>query len=132
MQIPTRIATVATVALVTAATTVPALPALAKGGDAVVRRGACSGSTQWKLKGSPDDGRIEVEAEIDSNKAGQTWSWRLVHNGSLSAKGSATTAGASGSFTVRRLVANLSGDDTLRFRAVNPGNDEVCRGRVVV
>jgi hypothetical protein len=132
MRIATRFATIATLALVTAATTAPALPALAKGGDDVVRRGDCTGNTTWKLKAGPDDNRIQVEAEIDSNKAGQTWNWRLLHNGTLSAKGTATTVAPSGSFTVRRLVTNLAGDDALRFRAVNPATDEVCNGRVVV
>ncbi|MDX6324602.1 MAG: hypothetical protein QOK15_956 [Nocardioidaceae bacterium] len=132
MRIPTRIAAMATLTMISAATALPAMPALAQGGNDVTRHGSCSGQTTWKLKAGPDDGRIEVEAEIDSNKAGQTWNWRLTHNGSLSAKGSATTAGASGSFTVRRTVTNLAGDDTLRFRAVNPRTDEVCNGRVVV
>jgi hypothetical protein len=67
-------------AVLTAALAVPALPAVANDAD-VIRRGSCSGATDWKLKGSPEDGRIEVEAEIDSNKVGQTWAWRLRHNG---------------------------------------------------
>jgi hypothetical protein len=37
-----------------------ALPVLAKDGD-VIRRGACSGRSDWKLKLSEDNGRIEVE-----------------------------------------------------------------------
>jgi hypothetical protein len=130
MRIPTRIATVAALATVAAATTLPALPALAQGGNDVVSRGGCSASATWKLKAGAEDGRIEVEAEIDSNRAGQTWDWRLVHNGSLSAKGTATTAGASGSFTVRRTVANLAGGDDLRFRAVRAATGEVCTGSV--
>lgn len=129
MRIPTRVATAAALATVTAATTLPAFPALAKGDD-VVRRGSCSGTADWKLKAGPEDGRIEVEAEVDSNRAGQVWSWRLLHNGSLSAQGSATTAGASGSFTVRRTVTNLAGDDNLKFRAVRNATGEVCVGRL--
>ena len=129
MRIPTRIATAAALATVTAATTLPAFPALAKDGD-VVRRGACSGATHWKVKAGPEDGRIEVEGEIDSNKSGQVWTWRLLHNGSLSAKGTAKTAGASGSFTVRRTVTNLAGADHLKFRAVRSATGEVCNGSV--
>ena len=115
------------VALLAAATAIPALPAVAKDGD-VIRRGGCSGATSWKLKASPENGRIEVEGEIDSNRIGQTWDWRLMHNGSLSARGTATTSGPSGSFEVRRVVVNLAGPDNLVFRASNPRSGEVCRG----
>lgn len=106
-----------------------ASPALANDDD-VIRRGSCSGATSWKLKASPEDGRIEVEAEVDSNHNGQTWRWRLAHNGSRSASGTATTFRPSGSFEVRRVVVNLAGVDTLGFRAENTGNGEVCRGTV--
>ena len=57
-----------------------AAPAHANGGD-VIRRGNCSGSSDWKLKLSPEDGRIEVEFEVDSNVAGQTWQVRITKNG---------------------------------------------------
>ena len=103
--------------------------ALAKDGD-VIRRGSCSGATDWKLKASPEYGRIEVEAEVDSNRVGQTWRWRLVHDGSLSARGRATTQAPSGSFEVRRVVVNLSGTDGLRFVARHRPSGEVCRGTV--
>ena len=102
-------------------------PAVAKDGD-VIRRGACSAASDWKLKASPEDGRLEVEGEVDSNQNGQTWKWRLVHNGSVTARGTATTAGPSGSFDVRRVVVDLEGDDHLRFRARNPESDERCNG----
>lgn len=105
------------------------IPAHANDAD-VVRRGSCSGTADWKVKASPEDGRIEVEAEVDSNRAGQTWRWRLRHNGSLSARGTKQTAGASGSFTVRRVMADLAGDDVFRFRAVDVNSGQVCRGRV--
>ena len=98
--------------------------------DDVIRRGSCSGATDWKLKASPEDGRIEVEGEIDSNRVGQTWRWRLRHNGALSAKGTATTKAPSGSFEVRRVVVDAPGTDKLVFRARNPRTDEVCRGVV--
>ncbi len=71
-----------------------AAPAFANDDD-VIRRGSCSG-TDWKVKASPEDGRIEVEGEADSNRSGQTWRWRLRHNGSLSARGTVTTSGPSG------------------------------------
>jgi hypothetical protein len=104
-------------------------PALANEDD-VIRRGGCSGSTDWKLKASPEDGRIEVEGEIDSNRNGQVWRWRMLHDGSLSARGKAKTHGPSGSFEVRRVMVDLSGTDTFVFRAKNRRSGEVCRGTV--
>ncbi len=118
-----------TVAAVTLVGITTALPAVAKDGD-VIRRGDCTGATNWKLKASPEDGRIEVEGEIDSNKNGQTWKWRLKHNGTLSARGTSTTKAPSGSFEVRRVVVDVSGTDSLVFRATNPKTGESCRGTV--
>jgi hypothetical protein len=115
--------TAATVLLATAT------PALAKDGD-VVRRGDCSGRTDWKVKAGPEDGRIEIEGEIDSNHAGQVWRWRLKHDGAVVASGRRTTGGESGSFEVRRVLANRSGTDTFVFRARRPATGEVCRGLV--
>ena len=54
--------------------------ASAKAGD-VVRTGACSGASDWKLKLSPDNGRIELEFEVDQNKVGATWAVRIKQNG---------------------------------------------------
>src|SRR6478609_11907937 len=73
-------------------------PASASGGGGGVRtHGACGGPTVWKLKAKPDSGRIELEAEVDSNHSGQVWDWTLKHNGSVSSKGATKTRGASGS-----------------------------------
>ena len=108
-----------------------ASPALASGGDdAVQRSGSCSTGTEWKIKAKADDGRIEVEAEIDSNKVGQDWSWKLKDNGAVFATGTSTTTGPSGSFAVERKPANQAGTDSFVFRAVYPKSGEVCRATV--
>ncbi len=46
--------------------------AQAKGGnDREIRKsGRCSAGTVWKLKAKTDDGRLEIELEVDSNRAG--------------------------------------------------------------
>jgi hypothetical protein len=105
-------------------------PAVAShgGGDDVRTSGHCSGSAHWKLKAKPDDGRIEVEGEIDSNTSGQTWTWKLKHDGSLSARGTKKTSGRSGSFAIERRMTNLSGKDHFVFRAEHRG--QVCRGTI--
>ena len=102
-----------------------AVPAHANEDD-VIRRGNCSGSSDWKLKLSPEDGRIEVEYEVDSNRVGQSWKVKIVKNGNVIFRGTRTTKGASGSFEVRRVTSNPPGSDTFRATATHAG--EVCRG----
>jgi hypothetical protein len=104
-----------------------ATPALANDAD-VIKRGSCTGSSDWKLKASPQDGRIEVEGEVDSSVNGQKWRWQLRHNGNLSARGTAVTRAPSGSFDVRRLMVDAPGSDRIGWRARNPQTGEVCRG----
>jgi hypothetical protein len=114
-------------------------PALAGGGDddhggsggggdddRVIKTGSCTGSADWKLKVKTDDGRLEVEGEIDSNRTGQRWAWTISHNGSVSARGASRTTARSGSFEVERKIVNLQGADRVAFRAVHAG--QVCRG----
>ena len=108
---------------------VPLTSAQAKDGD-VIRTGSCSGSADWKLKASPENGRIEVEGEIDSNKNGQTWKWKMIHNGSRSGSGTKTTKGPSGSFEVRRVMVNAKGTDKIVFKARHLGSGQRCRGVV--
>lgn len=127
-----RIVAIGTVAAGTAlAVAGTALPASAKPGDVVVR-GSCSAASDWKLKLAPRDGRIEVEYEVDSNVVGQTWSVRIFHNGVRFTRTTATTVAPSGSFTVRRVVANLAGSDTVRAVSTNPATGETCTGRATL
>ena len=126
----TRTAHLAVAVVAAASLVAVAGPAEASGGNDVVKRGNCARTTDWKLKVGPDDGRLEVEGEIDSNRNGQTWTWLIRHNGSVSARGTKTTRAPSGSFEVRRVLVNLSGVDTIVFRATNTRNGEVCRGVV--
>jgi hypothetical protein len=94
----------------------------------VIKNGTCTDGSRWKLKVKNDDGRLEVEGEVDSNRSGQAWAWKIKDNGSVAAKGSATTGGRSGSFSVERKIANKAGTDTVVFRASHAG--EVCTGTI--
>lgn len=106
-----------------------AAPAAASGDDdRVDLRGSCSGRAEWRLRVRSDDGRLEVEAEVDTDRAGQRWAWKLRHNGSVSARGHSRTAGSSGSFEVERTIVDLAGSDEVRFRATYGG--QVCRAVV--
>ena len=107
---------------------VAASPAMAKGGDRVVSASSSCGSGAIKVKAKADDGRIEVEGEVDTNKRGQTWDWTIRRDGDVVRRGTGTTAGASGSFSVERKIANPAGSDRIVFRAVRNGT--VCRAAV--
>jgi hypothetical protein len=114
------------VALATAALASPLLGAgtAHAAGDAVRKTRACSEASTVKLKAKPDNGRLEVEAEVDSNVNGQSWSWRLRRNGDAVAHGTNKTKAPSGSFSIHRRIGDPAGVDTLRFRATHAG--EVC------
>jgi hypothetical protein len=101
--------------------------AVAKDGD-IIRRGSCSARSDWKLKLSPEDGRIEVELEVDQNRVGRTWNVALKRNGTVFWRGQRTTRAPSGSFEVRRVTNDGVGPDRIRARAVDPASGEVCRG----
>ncbi len=101
--------------------------AVTKDGD-VIRRGNCTGSTDWKLKLSEEDGRIEVEFEVDQNRNGVSWNVRLFQNGSQIARATRVTRGPSGSFEFRKVAPNTAGTDSFRARATR-ASGEVCTGR---
>ena len=111
------------------ATTLVAAPmtASAKDGD-IIRRGSCTAASDWKLKLSPENGRIEVEYEVDQNRNGQRWSIRMKRNGGVFWRGTRRTQPPSGSFEVRRLTRNNAGVDKIVVRARNVRTGEVCRG----
>ena len=111
------------------ATTLIAAPMTtsAKDGD-VIKRGSCSRASDWKLKLSPENGRIEVEFEVDQNRNGQAWKLALKRNGNVVWRGRRTTRPPSGSFEVRKVIGNRAGSDRIVARAKNPRTGEVCRG----
>ena len=108
-----------------------AVPVMARDGD-VIRSGACSGISDWKLKAGHRDGRIEVEFEVDQNRNGREWRVRLTDNGDVFFRGIRTTHAPSGSFTVEDTTRNRAGSDRIVGRAVNLNSGEVCRGVVTL
>ncbi|MGZ8740665.1 MAG: hypothetical protein ACXWZ8_08735 [Gaiellaceae bacterium] len=83
--------------------------ASAKGGKDIRVRGACTQSSSAKLKLSQEDGRIEVEFEVDQNRNGVHWKVTLRRNGSLVTSTTATTHAPSGSFSLRRVISGPQG-----------------------
>ena len=120
MQPRTRLLT--TTAAITAGLAAPLLfaatPAFASGGGGgVSSSGACTSGGHFELKAKHDDGKIEMEYEVDSNRAGQVWSVRITDNGAVVVSRHATTAGPSGSFTIRKVIADRLGPDKIHARA---------------
>lgn len=98
--------------------------ATAKDGD-VKRESSCTGNNSAKLKLSREDGRIEAEFEVDQNRAGVTWRVVFRRNGVVALRTKATTRDPSGSFEVRRVLADGRGADSITARAVSPSGN-VC------
>lgn len=99
--------------------------------DDVIRNGGCSRSSTWTLKLSPENGRTEVEFEVDQNRNGVRWRVVLRRNGTVVVTTRATTRAPSGSFSVERRLANPAGSDTISARATSPSG-EVCTARLTI
>ena len=83
-----------------------AVPAAdAKDGDVRVA-GTCTRATTSKLKLSEEDGRIEIEFEVDQNRNGVRWNVVLRRNGQVIRRVARVTRGPSGSFSVRALAGH--------------------------
>lgn len=118
--------------LLTAALAAPMLAtasAEARGGDRGVRAtGTCTGGGTWTLKAKHDAGRIEVEFEVDTNRAGQVWLVAMSDNKTRIYLKHRTTLPPSGSFTSRHVTLNRAGVDVIRARAIKGAR--MCAGSV--
>jgi hypothetical protein len=98
--------------------------ASAKDGDVRVA-GTCKGASASKLKLSAENGRIEVEFEVDQNRNGVRWIVGVSQNGRKRFAGTRVTKAPSGSFTARLIAPNTAGPDRFSARATSPSG-EVC------
>lgn len=122
------VALAATLAVTGAAATA-APNASAKGGPSGVRvTGVCTKSATAKLKLSRDNGRVEVEFEVDQNRNGVAWKVTLRRNGVLVTSTTATTHAPSGSFTVRRVISGAQGT----FVAVATRSGQRCTAHAAI
>ncbi|HYJ22365.1 MAG TPA: hypothetical protein VEW07_10120 [Solirubrobacterales bacterium] len=101
--------------------------ALAKDGDIEVA-GSCTGASSAKLDLSEEDGGIEVEFEVDQNRAGVRWNATLKRNGAPVVSAHPTTRGPSGSFELRRVLVDGPAAEVINAKAVSPSG-EICRAR---
>lgn len=97
--------------------------ASAKDGD-VRAVGSCTKSTTSKIKLSEENGRIEVEFEVDQNRNGVSWSVAIRHRGQVVRRLVRVTRGPSGSFEARVVVPNSPGADRIAATATRRG--ETC------
>ena len=107
-------------------------PSALAGGQGVIHSGSCSAQSDWKLKVKPDNSRLELEFEVDSNVVGQSWRVRITQDGAQIFAGTRTTQGPSGSFELRRRPANSAGVDRFVARATNLSGGETCVGRISI
>jgi hypothetical protein len=113
--------------------TIATVPAYASGGGtAVTRQGTCTGASSTKITVKHDDGIIETQFEVDSNRVGQAWNVVIKDNGVTVFTGTRTTTAPSGSFEVDRRIANRAGTDTIAASARNPRTGESCTARVSI
>ncbi len=96
----------------------------------VTNSGSCSVASVWKLKAKADNGRIEVEFEVDTPTTGQAWGVVLRNDGRVVHRGTYTTQAPSDSFTVERRIRNTAGADRIKADAVNLVTGETCTGAV--
>jgi hypothetical protein len=124
-----RKARFAAIAVAAVATLGLAPAAHAQGGD-VIKTGACSGGSDWKLKVGLDNGAIDGEFEVDSNVVGQTWKVTIFDNDVRVVKQSFVTQAPSGSFTANINTANQAGTDRIQAKASNPDTGETCKAQL--
>jgi hypothetical protein len=109
----------------------PAAMAQGGGGARAVKQGPCSASADWKLSVKPDNGRLQVEFEVEHAKPGSTWSVRMTDNGTQFFTGS-RTANSQHKFQVRKLTNNRAGADKVTAQATNDASGQVCKGTVTL
>jgi len=95
--------------VVVALTAAPA--GVAKDGD-IRAAGTCTGSATSKIKLSAENGRIEVEFEVDQNRNGVPWRVTLRRNGAVVVSTTRRTHAPSGSFSLERVIAGSGGTVT--------------------
>jgi hypothetical protein len=119
-------------ALTVGALAVPAVTFASGGGAGVRSTGTCTVHSTAKLKAKHDNGRIEVEFEVDQNRNRRLWNVTVSDNGHRVFTGSRTTVAPSGSFSLTVRIPNRAGADAIVARAVNATSGEVCLARLRV
>ena len=97
------VATIGIASAILLGTLVAPAATLAKGSDGVRATGTCTIRSTSKIKAKHDNGRIEVEFEVDQNRNNRLWTVRIYDDGIRVFTGLRRTVAPSGSFAVTRL-----------------------------
>lgn len=120
-------------AAICAAVAALSISAAASASDNEVRNaGKCSGASHSKIKVKPDDGRLEVEFEVDQNKSDEKWKVKIKDNSEVVVRDTATTHGPSGSFSLERKIDDQAGNDHVLGVAKNKSTDERCKAEATI
>lgn len=92
--------------------------------SAVEKSGTCGGA-RFELDVEKDDGRFEVEADIDNARPGSQWRVVLRHDGKV-VYNQVRTADREGDVSVDRDRPNTAGDDRFRLNVRKVGTDTIC------
>ena len=118
---------IASLLILATAVPVVALPAAADAkGAKVTSSKSCIGGGVAKLKASNEDGRIEIEFEVDVNRNNQRWNVVIKRNGAKVYSVTKRTAAPSGSFESHKLIRNAAGKDRISAVATGP-NGRSCK-----
>lgn len=104
--------------------------ALADGAD-VEKHGTCTMGSHWELDAGDEGTKLDVDFEIDTAKAGESWRIVLRHDGGVFFRGVRTTQ-SDGDVEVERLVSDQAGSDSIAARGANLTTGEVCRGSLTI
>jgi len=113
-------------AVPTLALSAPAAQAKHGGATRVKAVGVCTAASTSKLKAKLDDGRLEVEFEVDARRRGQVWAVSLTDNTVTVWSGNRVTKGRSASFSVEKKIPNQAGADVITATATNTVTGENC------
>jgi hypothetical protein len=105
----------------------------ASAADSVTRSGACSATSNWTMRAAEAAGdQAAVRLTVNSTRAGQPWSVKLLRQGSQFFSTQRTTDGQ-GNFTVTHSAREVNGvDDVYTAQARNLRTGETCSARVVL
>jgi hypothetical protein len=109
-------------------------PAFAHDGHhaTIVREATCgSGGVSSKLSASSENGRIEVEYELDDAKPGDVWRILIRKNGSVILR-TQRRVNAAGDAAVRVLTPNGNGNERITAQATRVGGGGTCGANLVV
>jgi hypothetical protein len=93
---------------------------------------SCSRQSEIRLRlRTRDDDRLRVEVEVRTPRRGTSWTLVMIHERRLVLRVRRETGDSSGSFSLRRTIADWPGRDTVTVRATGPAG-ETCRASAAV